>query len=297
MHQLGNKDLEPVVKRLDDAIVNHRNWVRSLMRSLTCNLEHAENDHKPNAHRLCKFGQWYYGEHPEPLLQNATFQQIELLHKQMHQSAASMLNARTQHEQVRADDFDQFYQMLDDFVKAIEALKSQIQDLQYHRDPLTGAYSRATLDEELYQVKIMVQDDVHTSCLVMMDLDHFKNLNDTYGHAFGDQVLKRTSEFIINNLRRFDKLFRYGGEEFLFSLINTSHETAVEIAERMREGVAALEFSHNNQPVKVTASFGIAVVDPEHDVSFSLERADQALYQAKHGGRNRVVAWSADLQQ
>jgi len=119
----------------------------------------------------------------------------------------------------------------------------------------------------------------------MMDLDHFKSLNDTYGHPVGDEVLRKVADLISTNVRPADFAARYGGEEFAVILPNTEEEGAVILAERIRKAIQNYAWSYR----PITASFGVATVDPETNDPETLKRlADNALYDSKHEGRNRV---------
>lgn len=129
------------------------------------------------------------------------------------------------------------------------------------------------------------------SC-IMIDIDHFKKINDTLGHHAGDAVLVQTSALLLENARPYDEIGRYGGEEFAILLPETSLEVATQVAERLRETIADHEVWVDGKPVKVTASFGVSCFPNEgiHSINDLLKAADSALYQAKYGGRNRVVA-------
>ena len=120
----------------------------------------------------------------------------------------------------------------------------------------------------------------------MADLDHFKRVNDTYGHAAGDRVLAAFGDLLRQHTRVIDIAARFGGEEFIVLLPNTDLENAISIANRIRESLAACPIE--SLPDPVTASFGVAEMAPDESGSGLLRRADAALYEAKHSGRNRV---------
>jgi diguanylate cyclase (GGDEF)-like protein len=123
-----------------------------------------------------------------------------------------------------------------------------------------------------------------------MDIDHFKDFNDTYGHALGDQVLQNVAEVCKHQMRGIDLLARYGGEEFVILLPETGRENAAVIAGRLRKKIAETFVSTNNGNVAVTVSLGVVESnDGIPDLNTLIARADQALFGAKHKGRNRVV--------
>jgi diguanylate cyclase (GGDEF)-like protein len=124
----------------------------------------------------------------------------------------------------------------------------------------------------------------------MIDLDHFKKLNDRHGHAYGDRVLRAVGERISNAIRADDTPARYGGEEFAVLLRRADPKQAVEVAERIREQIGAMSGEELGVNERVTVSIGVAVADSHiTDPTSLLEAADAALYQAKRDGRNRVV--------
>jgi diguanylate cyclase (GGDEF)-like protein len=130
----------------------------------------------------------------------------------------------------------------------------------------------------------------HSSCLVMLDIDHFKNVNDTYGHMVGDDVIKHLAKLIREQVRETDISGRYGGEEFVVILPDTDIDQAIVFAERLRETVANAVVTHNDIDITYTISLGIAEVESafEHEGSW-IECADEALYQSKENGRNKVT--------
>jgi diguanylate cyclase (GGDEF)-like protein len=164
-------------------------------------------------------------------------------------------------------------------------------------DSLTTVYNRRTFKELAEpQLSRSRRAELPVS-LLMLDLDHFKRINDTYGHLGGDDVLKSVAALVHGCLRKEDLLARYGGEEFVVLLPGTSDEQAANVAERIREEVAARSFDANGHLVRVTVSIGIASEDGNTLPSLEamLGRADEALYQAKKEGRNRVIALPMEL--
>jgi diguanylate cyclase (GGDEF)-like protein len=126
--------------------------------------------------------------------------------------------------------------------------------------------------------------------LAMLDIDHFKEVNDTYGHDIGDKVLKRLTDTCSQNLRLIDHFGRIGGEEFVCIFPETDEAQAMLCAERLRQSVEAIKIDMPDGPLRFTVSIGVATLNTHHpDLDALLKDADRALYRAKRGGRNRVV--------
>lgn len=159
------------------------------------------------------------------------------------------------------------------------------------RDPLTGLYNRRFLEETMAIEEHRARRDGSTIGLVMIDIDHFKRFNDSYGHAAGDAVLRGIGSLLRAHIREGDIPCRYGGEEFTLILPQTTLETARARAEQLRESAARLRVEYEGRSLAVTLSLGVACF-PGHGASWQevLQTADGALYHAKRQGRNRVVA-------
>jgi diguanylate cyclase (GGDEF)-like protein len=156
-------------------------------------------------------------------------------------------------------------------------------------DELTGAFNRRCimrmLDEEIARAR-----RTNAPCSVaLIDLDWFKRINDTYGHPTGDEVLRTFAINVFANIRVIDKFGRYGGEEFLLILPDTSDHEATRSLDRQRTIIADLDWSAFSPGMQVTISAGVAALKPEETADILLARADRALYAAKAKGRNRIV--------
>ncbi len=156
------------------------------------------------------------------------------------------------------------------------------------RDGLTRVLTRESI---LGQLELLVSDQrqrERPAVVVMIDLDHFKQVNDQYGHLVGDDVLREVSQRLRGRLRAQDLIGRYGGEEFLLVLPQTGLARGREVCERLREVVAGMPVLSGNHKVTVTISIGVTEVTMTEEVETVIQRADQAMYQAKQAGRNRV---------
>jgi diguanylate cyclase (GGDEF)-like protein len=156
-------------------------------------------------------------------------------------------------------------------------------------DPLTNLYNRRSINEALLDLDHRMTSDY---AVVLLDLDHFKNINDRYGHDKGDETLVKVSNVLKNELRDSDVVGRFGGEEFILLLKKSSLEQAQQIAERCRSKIESLTLTNEySEPIPITASFGIAISQPNMRPQQLLSQADQALYKAKAAGRNRVMCY------
>lgn len=158
------------------------------------------------------------------------------------------------------------------------------------RDGLTGLYNRKFLEEQITQEVQRAKRYDWPLAFAMIDADHFKNINDTYGHPEGDVVLRTLSSRMQGMLRSSDTLCRYGGEEFALIIPNISQEHARPLLERLRKAIEELEVETNDgKRIKVTVSIGVAQFDGSISSGELVRRADEALYAAKQAGRNRIM--------
>ncbi len=180
---------------------------------------------------------------------------------------------------------------LEDKVKArTQAIEQSRQEAEHlaRRDPLTGLLNRRALFElASCQFSEAVKQGSPLS-VIMLDIDHFKAVNDNYGHAAGDIVLQKVAETLETYLRDDDLKARMGGEEFVLIMASTEQAIALQMAERLRQQIASMSIKVNGNSIRISSSFGVATLNAEESLEQLMDQADQALYQAKRNGRNRV---------
>jgi len=167
-------------------------------------------------------------------------------------------------------------------------LLQRSKDNQANTDALTGLANRRFLEQSMLPYLQRQPDLLLPMALIMVDLDHFKHINDSFGHAEGDKVLQQIARLFRSQLRQPDMACRYGGEEFLLMLPHTQLTDAVRVAEKIRQQVAQQRFLTNHPELVITCSFGVAMLSGTDDFTEALRQADQLLYQAKADGRNLV---------
>lgn len=192
-------------------------------------------------------------------------------------------------------------QQVEQYLSEMEAMNRRLEELSV-RDALTGLYNRRYFHDRLTHEFRRASRHDRPLALLMLDIDHFKQVNDTYGHQAGDQVLRSIALLLVNQTRGTDITARYGGEEFAAVLPETDREGAVRVAEKLRESVAVAPL-HRPEPsgayndveaIFRTVSIGVAVMEGQafEESALLIRAADSALYAAKHQGRNRVIgAW------
>lgn len=160
---------------------------------------------------------------------------------------------------------------------------------QAMRDTLTGALNRAAFDTMLEKEIDIVKRHNNPLSLLVLDIDHFKKINDTFGHAMGDNALRAMVNRINEKIRSSDILFRYGGEEFTIVLSNTDSDGALLLAGRIREAIEEMIYINDDVMMHFTVSIGVATLADEESGTSLFDRADKVLYDAKRAGRNRVM--------
>ncbi|WP_416768469.1 diguanylate cyclase [Sulfurimonas sp. ST-25] len=290
MYRINREKLLAVIREVDQAIYNHSQWYQNIIRSIVCHLPFDQRDMAEDAHHHCTFGQWYYHCSEKEMQENKTFQSIRGEHKQVHANAKLLLETSSRGEAISYIDYDNFANAVERLRLNLQTLKYELEETLYNRDPLTGVRNRISMLSDLRKQMDLIDRHVDTTVIAILDVDHFKKVNDTHGHPVGDLVLANIAAYILQHLRPYDNVYRYGGEEFLIMMPHTDVETAAAVIERIREGVAQMQtHMHNGETISVTISAGVTKLRDHHNIETAIEEADKALYEAKLGGRNKSV--------
>jgi len=296
LDEVTRDQLQAVISQLKEALYSHQQWHGALIRSLVCKLPGDKHDTNPAAHTECRFGQWYYGKAPEKLRSHPGFISMGDEHQRMHHLARLLLIAADAGNPVSTLDFDNFANALERLRLEIFALEREMEDSPFNHDSLTGAITRYGILPMLREQQELVKRHAQLCYIAMMDMDNFKAINDLHGHSTGDRVLAASVHYLIKHLRPYDKVFRYGGEEFLLCMPYTELTSGIDRVKELNEGLAALEIDiGEKEPLHFSVSFGMALLDPDIPVEASIDRADKALYTAKAAGRNCVRIWDSTM--
>jgi len=292
------KDVKSSFEGLSGAIVAHSKWLAEWNKRIICTALAEDKNALVESHQDCCFGKWYYGEQPTFLRQKQEFIDIEKCHEAVHEQMCSIVSKSASKASITSSDYENFMRAETAFSWSIVKLRDELHSLLLSFDHLTGTLNRQEFLRILDQEYARFVRLGEPCCLVLLDIDHFKNINDQYGHAIGDKVLFSVTSYLIDHLRPYDSLCRYGGEEFLICLPNTTLESSYAIVERIRLDLSRQEICiPEGGCVKMTASFGIASMSVVSDLDETIKQADKALYQAKAGGRNKIEVWKGNARQ
>ena len=213
------------------------------------------------------------------------------LYDKLHKVAELVILKTPEDAALSPLDYDSVAHKYQELIFGLRRLERALAAADSGLDTLTGLRSRVGMRDELARELSRFQRSGKPFCLALMDIDHFKKVNDTYGHEGGDKVLSAVANHVTRSLRPFDDAWRWGGEEFLLCLKEANLAGGVLALERVREGLEVMPITlSDGRALKVTASFGIICVTDETTIDEMLAQADKALYRAKGGGRNRVEA-------
>jgi len=288
-------DAETIVRDLEKALAAHRAWIARFEATMVCRTRSRHLDLGEDGHLKDEFGRWYHSEANEYLRHHPHFKEIGRHHRRLHAAARRLAAMMADGGHIAPTAYRAFQRNVDRFRSRVSTLLEEAQMLLRHTEPLTGLATRFAMLPKLEQERERVARTGESSSVGMVDLDRFKVVNDTYGHNAGDTVLQRVAAFLLDNVRRYDQVCRYGGEEFLVLLPSTEPARAKRVLDRLRRGLKRRRMTVGaERQISVTASFGIAALDPKEPVMASIDRADQAMYAAKRAGRNRVRIWTGD---
>lgn len=285
--------LRSTLDQLDRAIQDHLAWHANLLRVIVCELPGDPRDVAAGAHHLCRFGRWYYERTSPELRDQPTFAAIGIEHRQVHDLAARILRDAAAGRPVQRAVFDQLVATSVRLRGELDLFRRELQAAMRSRDPLTGALDREQVLPELRRWRASSGAGAEAWCVVLLDIDQLECVNRQYGFAMGDLLLAEVVRCLRELLRPDDKVFRYGGDEFMVTLPRADLPLARDIAAALRDGLAGREFfvAGAEAGIRMTASFGIAQLESHIRIEDCIDHAAQALLLAKAAGGNRAISW------
>ena len=279
--------LAELEKALGEHIALILRWNRKLMFPDSPHPSEMDDDEHD-----CDFGAWYELNRNNRLIDQPAMHALAATHQQLHDSAKRLLSARAVDGEIDSAEFDMMALRAESFFAQLRRLERAFRTARSDVDPLTGTYNRQTMMGDLNSERERAIRTQVPTAIALVDLDHFKSVNDTYGHQAGDLVLQSVAGILQSHVRPFDKVYRYGGEEFLICLPNADMKQCARVLERLRRVIEASQVAiSDSTTLPVSASIGAAPMTKSRTIEQIIEKADRALYAAKEGGRNRVRVW------
>jgi len=274
---------------VDDHIGWLAGWHRLAFLDLAARAEAAKKLAPPES-----FAIWYKSALASLPQDQPSIDRMAVLHDQLHTLAKLVLMKTPEGKPVDRKDYESVIAKYDELMQGLRRLERAFAVAASGLDLLTGLRSRVGLKEDLAREHSRFLRAGKPFCIAIMDIDHFKAINDTHGHDAGDHVLAAVADHVSRSLRPFDDAYRMGGEEFLLCLKDADLATGLKVLERLRASLEALPITlSNSKSINITASFGLTSSAPDMTAEAMLHRADQALYRAKNQGRNMIVVLEA----
>ena len=292
---LEREQIQHLTEELEVIIAAHLAWFKQLNRTLVCAGPVSKLDLVEDAHLRSPFGQWYYSRDPHPLEESPDYKDLGATQQAMHAAARLALLEVMDHRRPSSNLYDQCIDLALRLNTTLRRIQLDTIGELLTTDSLTGCASRRGMLGRLREEQERAIRIQRPCCLCLMDFDRFKRVNDELGHPAGDAVLRQGMKFVTGSLRKYDSIYRYGGEEFLICLPGNPMKDAALVVERIREGLEHLPIRlPNGDGLHVSASFGLAEMDPRRPVEEAIAWADMALIRAKENGRNRVEIWNGE---
>lgn len=281
-------DFQSLLTGIDRGIEAHLGWNQRLMRCVLLHESPDEDMLQPDAHRRCAFGKWLLAEKSTLASFDAhATEALERQHRTMHDAVRVLCMQATQGQAASAPDLRAYEAGQTGMVASLHTLRQRVAESVLQHDELTGLPLRNGLN---YAFQIRQSDAARNGQplhLAMVDVDHFKVVNDTWGHTVGDLALQHLARIMTGCLRENDIVIRFGGEEFLFLLLGNGAEAVVQrLLDEVRSHPMPLD---NGVEVRMTVTAGLTTVLAGDTLAAAVNRADHALLQGKTHGRDRYV--------
>lgn len=284
-------EIDQFIIELDAAVEAHMDWTRRVLRCTVLQATPGDDVMAPEAHTLCRFGDWFrrHRDHFEKL-DALSMARIETVHQTMHDAIRAICGNVLAGRPGRMTDLQAFELAQDELLALLARFKTLILTRAARRDVLTGLPLRHGLEHDFGQLRKETARAGLRLYVVMIDIDRFKRVNDTWGHPVGDTVLRHLADTLLQCVRGNEPLYRFGGEEFLVLAQCRTVEAAGQTAERIVSAVRAAPAPlPDGSMLPLTVTAGLAEAAEGETLTAVIERADAALYQGKQAGRDRWV--------
>jgi diguanylate cyclase (GGDEF)-like protein len=293
MRKINPLRLAEALEQLAQAVHEHTDWQEGVLEAIVHGAPFDANEPRDGVQLGCRFNRWYFDRAPAELWGTPAYAAMGVEHRRLHRLADRLLHKFETDAPIDVEEFDELIAGIVRLHDALDALRHGVAEAVRNLDAATGAADRAGMLIDLRAWRDLAVRGVQKCSIVLVDLDGFKAINDAHGRAIGDELLAVVARRLVRLLRPFDKVYRYGADEFLIALPGADLTMAQSMIKQVREGFAGapLMTTPDGIDLRVTAAFGLASLDPEISAEESLERADQALLLAKTAGGNRAISW------
>ena len=283
-----SNDVQDFITRLDAAEQAHMAWSHRLLRCALLKISPGDDALGDDAHCRCTFGKWFLEcQERFNAINPAVTQRLDEQHRNMHDAARNICKDILADVPGRAATIDDFERSQSSMIADLAFLKTQCMAHSARLDFLTGLPLRYSLEEEFQRCRVQTIRRSELLIVLLLDIDHFKHVNDVYGHPNGDLALKHVANLLRSNCRADEPLFRFGGEEFVALLQVPNRSLAQQAAERLLQGLRdAPMHLLDGHLLSLRVSAGLTQAGHDEALADVLERADLALYAAKAAGRD-----------
>ena len=284
-------ETDSLITELDAAVESVMEWTRRILRFVVLKTSPGEDVLDPMAHTLCRFGSWFAANRGHfEVIDALAASHVEHSHRAMHDAIRSICSDVLAGSPGKHSDLLAFEQSQTELFGLLARFKTSILSDAVRHDPLTGLPLRYGIEGDFALQQKDARRNGNLLYVALIDVDHFKRINDSYGHPVGDRVLRHLAETLNRNLRSNEPIYRFGGEEFLWLMQCKSAEEAEQSAHRLLTTIRTTPVPiSRNQTVTLTVTLGMAQVGEQEELASALERADVALYKGKETGRDRFV--------
>ena len=288
-------DLSPetdiFIAELDTAVEAHMDWTRRILRCSVLRTSPGEDVLAPVAHTLCRFGCWFISNRSHfDAIDAQAAQRVEAVHQTMHDAIRSICTNVLAGKPGESANLEAFEQSQSELLVLLAQFKTLFLSNAVRHDPLTGLALRYGIEHDFILRRKDARRNRSLLYVVMIDVDHFKRVNDSYGHPVGDLVLRHLAHTMKRTLRSNEPLYRFGGEEFLWLMQCNSVNEAELSANRLLTTIRTTPIPiADGQSITLTVTLGLAQVGEQEELSSAVKRSDVALYEGKNAGRDRYV--------
>lgn len=285
-------EVDHSLSELNIAIKDHYDWAAKMLRLSLIGGDADKDIMHPTSHQHCRFSTWLKRRIEMGSLDNEMVIAIDQKHTIMHEVARQLMHSIIA-KNASVELVTRYHDSQQAFINSLDSYKQYLFNWRNLHDALTGLPLRHLLYQEFPVIRSQSQEMGHGLYVLLMDIDRFKSINDTWGHNAGDDVLRNVALTLQSATRKTERIYRFGGEEFVVLLNALSDEDAQTAASRMRRNLEQQDIMVNGQAIRVTVTGGLTKIGAQDTLHCGIGRADKAMYHGKTTGRNRCVMASA----